>query len=293
MIENLLISSDLSELRRDLVKSNNKDLLFRKQKEFAKLAIDTDNRKFIAYFKCRCKTQDMEEKHLLPPYLVGSPLTEDEFADPPQDTESSVFNSLRNLPRRLASSNAFWSSYHLNMVEAGSIKPSYLAKAYIRETGQARIEKAIASRDRKPLDDCVRTILRRMGGLPEVRGYTSVFQDCRTSRAWWRGCFTEEVHDEIGTEKEKVWRVLRTNRIWEEITGHVVEKLTVLGDRRIFIPLVACLSEMNPIPNDRNTIQDLLRRIGQRTAYQVMGVLSLEENLEIIKEIINKSVNEN
>ena len=292
MIKNLLISSDLSELRRDLVKSDDKGLLFRKQKELAKLVVDIDNRKFIAYFRCRCKTQELEEKHLLPHHLGTIPLTEDEFADPPQDTEALVFDSLRNLSRKLASSNAFWGSYHLNMIDAGFIKPSYLAKAQIRETGQARIEKALSLRDRKPLDDCVRTILRRMSGLPEIRGYTSVFQDCRTSRAWWRGYFTEEVHREMGTEKDKVWKVLRTNKIWEEITGHVVEKLTVLGDRRIFIPLIACLSEMDPIPGDRNTIQDFLRRIGQRTAYQIMGVLSLEENLEIIREIIERSVHE-
>ena len=142
------------------------------------------------------------------------------------------------------------------------------------------------------MDACIRTILRRMGGLPEVRGYTSVFQDCRTSRAWWRGYFTDEVHGELGTNRDKVWKVLRTNNIWAEITQHVVEKLTVLGDRKIFIPLVACLSDMDSVPNDRQIIQDFLRRIGQRTAYQMMGILSPQENLGIIREIVERSVHE-
>ena len=197
---------------------------------------------------------------------------------------------MQKLSRRLASSNAFWASYHLNMVAEGLIRPSYLVKSQTRETGRARVEKALVLKNKKSLDNCIRTILRRMGGLPEVRGYTSVFQDCRTSRAWWRGCFTQQVHGELGTEKDNIWRVLKTNRIWEEITGHVVEKLTVLGDARIFVPLIACLSEMDPIPSDRKVIQDFLRRIGQRTAYQMMGVLSPEENLEIIRDIVEKSV---
>ena len=292
MIKNLLISSNLSKLRRDLVKSNDEDLLFRKQKEFAELAVHTDRRKFVAYFRDHCKTQKLEEKHFPFPQFETIPLTENEFADPPQDTEASVFNSLRALPQRLASSNAFWASYHLNVIDFGLIEPSYLAKAQIKETGQARIEKAINSQDIKPLDDCVRTILRRIGGLPEVRGYTSVFQDCRTSRAWWRGFLTEEVHKELGIDRDKIWRVLRTNRIWEEVMGHVVEKLTVLGDRKIFIPLIGCLAGMDTIPGDRNTIQDFLRRIGQRTAYQMMGILSPRENLDIIEKIIERSVSE-
>ena len=291
MVNGVLISSNLSKLRRDLVKSEDKDSLFRKQKELAELVVDDDSRKFIAYFLGRCRTREPRENRL-PPYLGSAPLTENEFADPPQDTEATVFDSLRNLPRRLASSNAFWASYHLSMIAVGLIRPSYLAKSQIRETGQARVEKALALQDRKSLDDCIRTILRRMGGLPEVRGYTSVFQDCRTSRAWWRGYFIEQIHGELGTEKDKIWKVLRTNRIWEEITGHVVEKLTVLGDRRIFVPLIASLCEMDPIPADRDIIQNFLRRIGQRTAYQMMGVLSPGENLGIIKETIEKSVHE-
>lgn len=292
MIKNLLISSSLSKLRSDLVKSKDKDLLFKKQKEFAELAVHNGGKKFISYFRDRCKTQNLEENYFPLSQLGTTALTESEFADPPQDTEASVFDSLRDLSQRLASSNAFWASYHLHMIDDGLIEPSYLAKAQIKETGRARIEKAIMLEDRNSLDGCTRTILRRIGGLPEVRGYTSVFQDCRTSRAWWRGFFVEEVHRELGIDRDKIWRVLRTNRIWEEVMGHVVEKLTVLGDRRIFIPLIGCLADMDTIPNDRHTIQDFLKRIGQRTAYQIMGILSLKENLEIIREIIDKSIHE-
>lgn len=66
MIENLLISSDLSKLRRDLVKPEDKDSLSGRQKKFAELAVDDDSRRFIAYFRGRCKIQN-PEKSILPP----------------------------------------------------------------------------------------------------------------------------------------------------------------------------------------------------------------------------------
>ncbi len=165
------------------------------------------------------------------------------------------------------------------------IRPSYLAKPPGRDTGHASIEKALASSDEKRLDGCIRTILRRLGGLPEARGYVSVFQDCRTSRSWWRGLFAEQVCRELKADEQKVWNVLRTNKIWEELTLCIIQRLTVVGDPKIRIPLIAYFAKKEPVPRGRDEIKSILSRIGQRTAYQNMGILSYEENLEIIENI--------
>lgn len=282
MVKCILISGNLSKVRGDLIKSPDEDLRRQKQKEFAELAMDSNVGRFVDYFKFHCKTEPLERNGISCP---ERPFTEAEFSDPPQDTEQTVFKALRNLPQRLACSPAFWASYHLGIIESDIIKPSYMAKGQIGKSGQGRIEKALGSYGKKPLDDCVRTILRRMGGLPEARGSVSVFQDCRTARAWWRGFFADEVCRELGTDEDKVWKALRTNQVWEQLTGYVVQKLTVLGDTRIRIPLIAYVADTDPVPNDRETIQNILNRIGQRTAYQMMGVLSPRENLEIIKDI--------
>ena len=282
MIKRILISGNLSKVRGDLIKSPDEDLRRQKQKEFAELAMDSNVGRFVDYFKFHCRTEPLERDYTSCP---ERPFTEAEFSDPPQDTERAVFKALRNLPQRLACSPAFWASYHLSIIESDVIKPSYLAKGQIGKSGQGRIEKALVSYGKKPLDDCVRTILRRMGGLPEARGSVSVFQDCRTARAWWRGFFADEACRELGTDEDKIWKALRTNQVWEQLTGYVVQKLTVLGDTRIRIPLIAYVADMDPVPNDRETIQNILNRIGQRTAYQMMGVLSPGENLEIIRDI--------
>lgn len=290
MIKEILVPGNLSKLRSTLTgKSPGENgLSLKRQKELANLAIDPDSQKFVNYFKSRCKTEALAQREngSTPP-PENRRLTESELFDPPQDTEEAVFNSLRNLPQRLASYPAFWTSYHLDMIESGLAEPSYFARSQVSETGRARTEKALAliSLDEKPLDGCIRTILRRMGGLPEARGSVSVFQDCRTARSWWRGLFVDEVCEELGTDRKRAWEVLRTNQIWEQLTGYVVQKLTVLGDTRIRIPLIAYFSEMDPIPNDRENVQNILNRIGQRTAYQMMGVLSPRENLEIIRSI--------
>lgn len=282
MIRRILISGNLSKVRGDLVKLPDDDLRRQKQKEFAELSMDSNSGKFVGYFRSHCKTEPLDGGDISCP---ERPFTEAEFSDPPQDTERAVFRALRNLPQKLACSPAFWASYHLGIIESDIIKPSYLAKGQIGKSGQGRIEKALVSCGKKPLDDCVRTILRRMGGLPEARGSVSVFQDCRTARAWWRGFFADEVCREMGTDEDKVWKALRTNQVWEQLTGYVVQKLTVLGDTKIRIPLIAYVADIDPVPNDRETVQNILNRIGQRTAYQMMGVLSPRENLEIIKDI--------
>lgn len=294
MIKEMLVSGNLSKLRSDLIgkSSDENGLRLKRQKELADSAIDPDSRKFINYFKSHCKTETLAQwgNDSTPPPR-NRRLTESELFEPPQDTEEAVFNSLRNLPQRLASYPAFWTSYHLDMIESGLVEPSYFAKVQISETGQARTEKALAlvSVDEKPLDRCVRTILRRMGGLPEARGSVSVFQDCRTARSWWRGLFVDEVCGELGTDRDRAWKVLRTNQIWEQLTGYVVQKLTVLGDKRIRIALIAYFAEMDSVPNERDKVQDILNRIGRRTAYQMMGVLSPRENLEIIRSICRES----
>ena len=285
MIESILISGNLSKLRNDLIgKSLDEYIRLAKQKQFASLVVNRKSEEFIGYFKSRCKTEVLEQKSIAFPLKN---LTESEFSDPPIDTEQMIFHSLRNIPHRLAASPAFWTSYHLVMVKEGCIEPSYLAKTWGGSTGRARVEKALQSsnENERPLDDCVRTVLRRLGGLPEARGSVSVFQDCRTARSWWRGLFADEVCGELGMDEDKVWKALRTNQIWEQLTGYVVQKLTVLGDTKIRIPLIAYFALMEPIPNDREEIQKILNRIGQRTAYQMMGILSPKENLEIIESI--------
>ena len=59
-----------------------------------------------------------------------------------------------------------------------------------------RIDRALMETgDEQPkmMDRTVRAVLRRLGGLPEVRGARSVFVNCPFARAWWREHLVKQI----------------------------------------------------------------------------------------------------
>ena len=92
--------------------------------------------------------------------------------------------------RRANRSVRFWGCVTYRHIEAGRIESSFLAaNGGGTSTGVQRIDLALGDtgeRAASKLDGCVRTVLRRLGGLPEVRGNRSVYVNCPLARAWWR-----------------------------------------------------------------------------------------------------------
>jgi len=160
--------------------------------------------------------------------LAGEPappipgrLTEFEFRSPPRDTEREIFRRLEGLWPAVACRTTFWASYTLDAIERQQIQAVYLAANNGNlGGGAARIDRAIhavgrqrvdgpASPGPKLVDACVRTVLRRMGGIPEVRGKRTVYVDCPLARAWWREWVVAEVADGDEEVAELVARLLR------------------------------------------------------------------------------------
>ena len=79
-------------------------------------------------------------------------------------------------------------------IEENRIDATSLA-AEANVSGLERIERALAETGEKAaqkIDECVRTVLRRLSGLPE-RGSRSVIVDCPFARAWWRGRLLSDI----------------------------------------------------------------------------------------------------
>ena len=218
-------------------------------------------------------------------------LTGQEIAIPPLDTEQNHYDLLKDLSPRDATRPSFWTSYQLEMVRRGLIDPADLATpiASTKSTGRARLQKAIQGTDKKKLDGCTRTIFRQLGGLPEVRGYISVFVDCRLSRAWWRGHISHQVAEDMELDVEDVWTHLRmSDATWVQIQQYTVRRLTVVGDRNVRSAVVARLMEAGLEGNRKNRrqrIQAFLAQVGARCAYQALGALSAKENFAIFSKM--------
>ena len=131
------------------------------------------------------------------PALCPERLTESEFKQPPANTEADLYNAWSGLTPRIACRTTFWAYLTFRHIEEGRIRGSFLAaNGGPGATGLERIDRVLQAEGEsaaKQIDSCVRTVLRRLGGLPEARGNRSVYVDCPFARAWWRERLVNEV----------------------------------------------------------------------------------------------------
>jgi len=240
-----------------------------------------------------------------PPALPGR-LTEFEFRMPPADTEQAVYKVLANLSPAMACRSAFWASYTCDSIERDQIKSVYLAaNGGNLSGGAARIDRALrahAKRDSqassgnegdktersqnwpgaKLIDDCLRTVLRRMGGIPEARGKRTVYVDCPFARAWWREWIVEEVAGKDEDIARLVGNVLRINQTyWEKIVDRIVSRNSTFGAvevRRAFLLTLALEVESTREDGGVSRLENpkhLVRSCRRVAAHQGMRELSL------------------
>ena len=121
-------------------------------------------------------------------------------------------------------------------IEGGRIESSFLAaNGGGTVTGAQRIDAALGATGdaaMSMLDGCVRTVLRRLGGLPEARGNRSVYVNCPLARAWWRERLVAEVATGDGAGLEWEIRAIvhpESQQYWEDLVTFVVSRNSVFG----------------------------------------------------------------
>lgn len=212
--------------------------------------------------------------------ISGEPMTESEYKDPPADTEQALYVAWSSLTPSVACRSTFWANLTIEHIRAGRIQSTYLAANGGNLPGGAeRIDLALNGmhgQGPKQIDECVRTVLRRLGGLREVRGNRSVYVDCPFARAWWRERFTSQAASGDAGVASSVRAVLRTNQTyWEKLIDRIVFRNSTFGSENIrgaFLRALARFVRENPTSNPTNSagLQRLCRRA---TTYQ--GVLEL------------------
>lgn len=278
-----------TKLRKDLLQTKGSHM----QRDFLQQA--RSGEQFSKWIRDRVQVSDGE---VLP--LLEERMSENQFKDPPKDTEEQISNFWKHLSPADASRVAFWGFVTLRHIEEGRIEPYFLAaNGGNLPGGLERIDVALSNGgDEKRIDDSVRTILRRMGGLPEARGNRSVYVNCPFARAWWRGNMAEEVCENTKISKEKIVKVLRVSQeYWEELITLVVSQNSILGDMKIRTALIAVLSEVvdggsgdNKKVLQAKTLKKIRYLIGVRSAWQELGVFTVEEIQRIIREEIIPNV---
>ena len=141
------------------------------QREFLESAMDNED--FVSFLVEQVAT---DEGNPLPTF--DGPLTEASFKEPTPDQELRMYEIWRDAPPRAACRVSFWASVTLEHIKDGKIaQASWLAASGgSTETGEERIEKALSlsnNEGNRAVDGCVRTVFRRMSGLPAARGNRS------------------------------------------------------------------------------------------------------------------------
>ena len=130
----------------------------------------------------------------------------------------------------------------------------------------------------------MRTALRRLGGLREVRGNRSIYVDCPFARAWWRERIASQAASGDPRIASSVRAVLRTNQTyWEKLIDRIVFRNSTFGSENIrsaFLRALARFVQSNPTSNLTSSagLQRLCRRV---TTYQGARELSILNDGEL------------
>ena len=227
--------------------------------------------------------------------LTRDPMTESEFKDPPSDTEQTMYKSWSAIVPATACRSTFWAHVTLEHVKKGRIDSVYLAANGGNLPGGAeRIDFALqddTAKGPQQIDACVRTVLRRLGGLPEVRGNRSIYVDCPFARAWWRERLVEQATHTDPERADQVRKIIRINQTyWEKLIDRIVTRNSTFGStniRNAFIKALAHFVQFNPDSALSKTkgLQRLCRRV---TAYQGSRELSIltDDELDALMEAV-------
>ena len=242
---------------------------------------------------------DVREGNQIPAF--DGPLTESSFKDPTEDQENSMYQLWRETPPSVACRVAFWAGVTLEHISSGKIAQAtwLAANGGITENGEERVDHALSMTGQdaaKAIDDCVRTVFRRMSGLPAARGNRSVFVNPTFGRAWWRERIVSRIlgRSEQVEERQSLLDIVRRNQqYWENLVTMIVSRGSVFGSMDVQDALINSLARhVSQHPNSplrsASTLNTALRRLSNLSASREMGVLGFNQVEEIIDDLLER-----
>ena len=270
-----LSDTDYSKFRKELLRVKGSD----RQKRFLESVRDTAT--FLDH------VSSILTDGAVGPALAPERMTESEYKDPPASTEQTLYTSWSALPPAVACRSTFWAKLTIEHIKAGRIQSVYLAANGGNLPGGAeRIDFVLddtTGQGPKRIDDCVRTVLRRLGGLPEVRGNRSVYVDCPFARAWWRERMVNQAASGNTQMTAVVRAVIRTNQTyWEKLIDRIVFRNSTFGSENIrnaFLRALALFVQSSPASELTSSpeLQRLCRRVATYQGSRELSILSDSE----------------
>ena len=229
------------------------------------------------------------------------PLTESSFKEPTEDQEQSMYELWRDAPPSVACRVTFWAGVTLEHIRAGKITQAtwLAANGGNTEGGEERVDRALSMTGEdgtKAIDDCVRTVFRRMSGLPAARGNRSVFVNPTFGRAWWRARMVSRILDrpEQVEDRQNLLDIVRRNQqYWENLVTMIVSRGSVFGSTDVQDAVINSLARhtsQHPDTPLRNasTLNTALRRLSNVAASREIGAMEFSQIEEIVDDLLER-----
>ncbi len=168
--------------------------------------------------------------------MLPRPLDPSEYRDPPFQLEQALWAAWQaDVAPHQAARPLFWALAHIRWLEAGLLG---------EQIDQALL---LDGRDATP-DQRTRNLLRRLSGLPHVRGKVSVLSDCPIARAWWRGWIAQETANaEPSLAPASIHQALHSNNDWwARLVSDSVHRITVINQPHARAALIRALIRQYP-----------------------------------------------
>lgn len=280
-----LVDAEYTKFRKSLLREKGSG----RQREFLEAVRET--RSFLDHVAEIGVTGDGDAETL------PEPLTEHEFKEPPIRIEQAIYALYPPpaVPPAVACRSTFWARVTLAHIQSGVIESSHLAaNGGSLPGGPERIDGVLADRtaDRnKKVDGCVRTVLRRLGGLPEARGGRSVYVDCPLARAWWREHFVGQAMHDGAALGPALRRVVRSSQTyWEKFVDRVIIRSPTFGSENVRAAFLRALARHAPETGFRaKDMQRLSRRTGVYQGRRELSVLDDADLDELMAEVVRNS----
>ena len=190
-----------------------------------------------------------------------------------------------------------WLSITMQAIKNDVIQPSYLAFDSAKEKveGLIDIKTAIRSLDDETIVgnkntpmwlQVSRAILRHMFGAIQERGIKGIFQDVPFAMAWRRMSLAKEISKGTGLDETKIVKYLLDNPTnYNDLIEKMGGRLTVIADKNIRDGIFKYIFSDDYDVDKTKDFRELTKRIGIESTWRGMGILSSEENKEIIGKL--------
>ncbi|MCS1406936.1 MAG: hypothetical protein M2R45_00092 [Verrucomicrobia subdivision 3 bacterium] len=225
--------------------------------------------------------------------VLPNRMSEREFNNPPPDTEQRIHHHWQDVARSLAASSSFWAYVTLEHVRERKIDADYLAAGPGNNSpGRERIDRALRpNAGEKEIDDCVRTVLRKLSGLQGVRGRRSVYVDCPLARSWWRQYLVSRAAKRVKGEDEIIGRVIRQSQThWERFVSGMVSRNPVLGMENTQDALLVAMAKLAEQPPPASIVQSICQNFCIIGGSVELGIFEFSELKDIAEKIVDDVV---